>query len=182
MADGSTERRAGALSRRRLLAAAGASGAALLIGGRARAAESAEDAAAGAGAPRNFDSRLREIADRAEAERIVRDLIGDRTPRQGVAHLTVPDIAENGAAVPFTIKIDAAMTADDHPVVVHLVALENPYPELARFRFTTACGEAEVTGHCRLAASAPLVVVANMADGSVATAEAFVDVMIGGCG
>ena len=110
------------------------------------------------------------------------NLIGDRIPREGVVHLTAPDLAENATAVPFTIRVDCAMTEDDYPVSVHLVALENPYPELSRHHFTPACGEAEVSGRCRMAASAPLVVVANMSDGSVATTEAFVEVTGSGCG
>lgn len=165
--------RAGRLSRRRLLAAAGACGAAIALG---RAARGEEDRLL------RFGETSRVSAGRAEAERIIDSIIAGRTPREGVVHLTAPDIAENGAAVPFTITVDSAMTEDDYPVVVHLVALENPFPELARFRFTPACGEAEVTGRCRMRASAPLVAIAEMSDGSVARAERFVEVMLGGCG
>jgi sulfur-oxidizing protein SoxY len=163
------------MSRRRLLAAVSALGAALLIGRAALA----DDVSA---PTQDFHAKQRDIADRAEAERIVAELIGDRIPRAGVVHLTAPDLAENATAVPFTIRVDCAMTADDHPVSVHLVALENPYPELSRFHFTPANGEAEVSGRCRMAASAPLVVVAKMSDGSVATTEAFVEVTGSGCG
>ena len=150
---------------------ASASGAALLIG-RAGWADDAD----------NFTSQLRDIADRPMAEKIVADLIGDRTPREGVVRITAPDLAENGAAVPFTITVDADFAAGEHPTTVHLVALENPYPELARYHFTQACGEAEISGRCRMADTGPLVVVANMSDGSVATAEVFVEVTVGGCG
>jgi sulfur-oxidizing protein SoxY len=176
MAETSRTPTAGRLSRRRLLAAATACGATIAIGRAARAEEG------DGGRLLRFGQTSRVSAGREEAERIVGEIIAGRTPREGVVHLTAPDIAENGAAVPFTIKVDSAMTEDDYPVVVHLVALENPFPELARFRFTPACGEAEVTGRCRMRASAPLVVVAEMSDGSVATTEKFVDVMLGGCG
>ena len=179
MAERSKPRRAGRLTRRRLLAAATACGATMVIGRAGRAEETRD---VDGDRLLRFGETSRVAADREEAERIVRSIIGDRTPREGLVRLTAPDIAENGAAVPFTIEVECAMTEDDYPVIVHLVALENPFPELARFRFTPAGGEAAVTGRCRMHTSAPLVAVAEMSDGSVGKAEKFVDVMLGGCG
>jgi sulfur-oxidizing protein SoxY len=178
MAEKSTGRKVGRLSRRRLLAAAAASGATMVIGHAARAEETHRTSG---GQLLSFGQTFRVAADREEAERIVRGIIGDRTPREGLVRLTAPDIAEDGATVPFTIEVESAMTEEDYPALVHLVALENPFPELARFRFTPACGEAAVTGRCRMRASAPLVAVAEMSDGSVGKAEKFVDVVLGGC-
>ena len=179
MAEKMKSERPGWLSRRRLLAGAGAIGAATAVGRVARAEENDDFSG---DRSQGLHRALRVEPDRAKAERIVRNIIGGRVPREGVVHLSAPDIAENGAAVPFTIRVACAMTEDDYPVLVHLVALENPFPEIAEFRFTPACGEAEVTGRCRMRASAPLVVVAEMSDGSVAVTEKEVEVMLGACG
>jgi sulfur-oxidizing protein SoxY len=73
------------------------------------------------------------------------------------------------------------MTADDYPELVHLIALENPFPEIAKYRFTPACGVAEVTLRCRMRTSAPLVVVAEMSTGAVGVTERFVEVTLGAC-
>lgn len=181
MAEKSDKKNTGALSRRRLLAGAAAGGAALALGGVARA-----DDYDFSGNPfrdrfQTFRQTFRVEPNREEAERIVRAIIRGRAPLPGVVTVIAPDIAENGAAVPVTIKVDSPMTADDYPELVHLIALENPFPEIAKYRFTPACGVAEVTLRCRMRTSAPLVVVAEMSTGAVGVAERFVEVTLGAC-
>ncbi len=165
-----------------MLASAGAAGISIGIGAGVRAAEDFDFS----GNPfrdrfQSFRQTFRVEPDRAEAERIVDNIIAGRPLRPDLVTVLAPEVAENGAAVPITIKVDCAMTEEDYPLVVHLLALENPFPEIAKYRFTPACGVAEISGRIRMRASAPLVVVAEMSDGSVGKTERPVEVTLGAC-
>ena len=85
------------------------------------------------------------------------------------------------AAVPVSIEIKCAMTKTDYPKLVHLLALENPFPEIAKYRFSPACGRARIATRIRMRTTAPLVVLANMSDGSVGLTEKTVNVTLGAC-
>jgi sulfur-oxidizing protein SoxY len=120
--------------------------------------------------------------DRAEAELMVKVIVGDRAPRPGLVKIETPGLVENGESVPLKIHIDCAMTDADHPHMIHVFALDNPYPEVARYHLTPANGEARIEMRCRMARSSELVVVAEMMDGTVGIAEGHVDVTLGACG
>ena len=63
----------------------------------------------------SFRRTFRVEPDREEAERIVRHIIRDREPRTDLIDLDVPDIAENGSAVPVVAEI---VSAPDEPVLI----------------------------------------------------------------
>lgn len=73
------------------------------------------------------------------------------------------------------------MTEMDFPKVIHILALENPFPEIAKYKFTPACGVARVSARIRMRATAPLVAIAEMSDGSVGVSEKLVNVTLGAC-
>ena len=73
------------------------------------------------------------------------------------------------------------MEKQDWPKLVHFLAMDNPFPEVAKFYFTPACGEAEVAFRCRMRTSSYLVVIAEMADNTVAMTRRYVDVTLGAC-
>ncbi len=87
-----------------------------------------------------------------------------RARREGLIEATVPDIAEHGSLVPVRFGVACAMTGNDYLRTVHMVAMENPLPEIARYCFTPGCGEAEVAFRCRMRARAHLAFIADMAD------------------
>ena len=129
----------------------------------------------------SFRQTFRVEPDREEAERIVRNIIRGRDPKPNLVILDAPDIAENGSAVPITIHVKCTMTESDFPEVVHILALENPFPEIAKYKFTPACGAARVSARIRMRATAPLVAIAEMSDGSVGVSEKLVNVTLGAC-
>ena len=129
----------------------------------------------------SFRQTFRVEPDREEAERIVRNIIRGRDPTPNLVILDAPDIAENGSAVPVTIHVKCAMTESDFPKIVHILALENPFPEIAKYKFTPACGVARVSARIRMRATAPLVAIAEMSDGSVGVEEKLVNVTLGAC-
>lgn len=115
------------------------------------------------------------------AAALSRLLVG-RTVGDGGIAIDAPDLAENGNMVPVTISVESPMTVSDHVRQVVLLAPRNPVAEIARFRFTPACGRAWASTRIRLAESQELVVVAELSDGTLRQARRVIEVTIGGCG
>lgn len=94
----------------------------------------------------------------------------------------LPEIAENGNTVPFTIAYEGDMTGKSQVKSFHLIASGNPLPSVAAFHFSPLSGRAAVASRMRLAKTQEVVVIAEMADGRFALAKRTVKVTIGGCG
>ena len=73
------------------------------------------------------------------------------------------------------------MSTFDYPKRVHVLGLENPFPEIAIYEFFPEGGKAEVSFRCRLRKSSYLMVIADMQDGTVGVEKKYVDVMLGAC-
>lgn len=119
--------------------------------------------------------------DPEEAKRIVRNIIKGRKVREDLIYLKAPDIAENGNTVPISFAVDCSMEGKDYPKVVHILVLDNPFPEIAKFYFTPESGEANVDIRIRMRTSSDIIVIAEMQDGTVGKTMSFVDVTIGAC-
>lgn len=89
--------------------------------------------------------------------------------------LTAPEIAENGNTVP--IEIDAPGAE-----AVLILAMGNPTPGVAEFKFGPLAASQSASTRIRLAGTQDVVAVAKMKDGSFAKASSNVKVTIGGCG
>ena len=119
--------------------------------------------------------------DPEEAKRIVKNIIKGREIRSDLINLKAPDIAENGNTVPISFSVDCSMVDNDFPKTVHILVLDNPFPEIAKFYFTPSSGEANVSIRIRMRTSSNIVAIAEMADGTVGEAKSYVDVTIGAC-
>ena len=128
-----------------------------------------------------FRSAFPVAPDRGEAELMVKAVLRGRKPRPGLVSLSAPDLVENGEIVPLKVAVDCAMSAEDYPTMIHIFALDNPYPEVARYHLLPENGAAEIEMRCRMRVSSELVAVAEMADGTVGLAERHVDVTLGAC-
>jgi sulfur-oxidizing protein SoxY len=115
-------------------------------------------------------------------EEALKKIVGDAKPVDGKVALDLPEIAENGNTVPFTVTVDSPMTEKDHVKAVHLFSTGNPQPGVATFRFTPASGKAFVGSRMRLARTQDVVAVAELSDGKLIMAKRAVKVTIGGCG
>lgn len=150
--------------RRALLAtAAAATGTALLL----RARPAAASAAAAADPP----------ALRAAMARF----LGGATPRDGRITIELPEMVENGNAVPVTLSVDSPMTERDRVVAMALFASRNPAPEVAEFQLGPRTGRARVATRIRLATSQQVVALARLADGTVWTQRVDVLVTLAAC-
>ncbi|HYD64135.1 thiosulfate oxidation carrier protein SoxY [Azospirillum sp.] len=114
--------------------------------------------------------------------KLITDLAGGAALKEGRIKLDLPQVADNGATVPVSVKVDSPMTAQDHVRALYVLAEHNPIPETAIFRFTPACGEAEVSLRMRLAKTQTVYALAQMSDGSAYLAKGEVKVTVGGCG
>lgn len=122
------------------------------------------------------------LADTAAANEAVAKLIGGATPKTGKVTLKLPQIAENGNTVQFSVKVDSPMSDTDYVKAVHVLAEGNPGPEVASYFFTPDSGKAEFTARMRLAKTQTIRAVAVMNNGAVYEAREEVKVTIGGCG
>jgi len=150
-----------ALSRRDVLVGIGAAGAATALMLSHRPALAAED--------EGWEAALKKI-------------VGDQTPMEGKLTLEMPEIAENGNTVPFSISVDSPMSENDYVKAVHVISTGNPQPMVATFHFTPESGKAAVSSRMRLAKTQDIVSVAELSDGKFAIARKNVKVTIGGCG
>ncbi len=115
-------------------------------------------------------------------EETIKKIVGDAKATDGKINVDMPEIAENGNTVPFTIKVDSPMTEADHVKALHVISSGNPQPGVATFRFTPASGAATVSSRMRLAKTQDVIAVAELSNGSFLMGKRTVKVTIGGCG
>lgn len=94
----------------------------------------------------------------------------------------LPEIAENGNTVPFTISVESPMTEKEHVKAVHVISTANPQPNVATFRFTLLSGKASAASRLRLAQTQDVIGLAELNDGKFLMTRRPVKVTIGGCG
>lgn len=115
-------------------------------------------------------------------ELAVRNVLGDAKPADAKAMLDMPEIAENGNTVPFTVSLDSPMTDKDYVKAIHIIATANPQPGVASFHFTPQSGRAAVSSRARLARTQDVIAIAELSDGTFLMSKRSVKVTIGGCG
>jgi sulfur-oxidizing protein SoxY len=115
-------------------------------------------------------------------EQAVRKILGEAKPNDGKITLELPEIAENGNTVPFTISVDSPMTDKDHVKAIHIIATANPQPGVATFRLSQLSGKAVVASRMRLQRTQDVITIAELSDGRFLMTKRPVKVTIGGCG
>ncbi len=117
-----------------------------------------------------------------EAADAIAAFTGGKPTTPGKITIDLPEIAENGNTVPFSVTVDSPMTADDYVSDILVVAQANPRPRIVTFHLTPLCGRADVATRIRLAATQDVTVVAKTSKGQFITASKAVKVTVGGCG
>jgi sulfur-oxidizing protein SoxY len=108
-------------------------------------------------------------------------LLDGREAIEGGIELDLPRVAENGAQVPLTVRIDSPMTEADHVRAIHFIATRNPAPDIGSFHLSPHLARAEVFTRIRLAEEQEFLVLAELSDGRVFSQAAIVTVSVGGC-
>lgn len=115
-------------------------------------------------------------------EQALDKILGEAKPQPGKIALEIPEIAENGNTVPYTIVVESPMTEANYVRAVHVLATVNPLPRVASFKFTPLSGRAMVASRMRLAKTQDVMILAEMSSGRFILAQRTVKVTIGGCG
>lgn len=108
-------------------------------------------------------------------------LLAGRVPTEGGISVDLPETVENGAQVPFAVRVDNPMTAADHVRSIHLIATRNPAPDIGTFHLTPSLPRAEVFTRIRLAEGQDVLVLAELSDGRVLSRAVRITVELGGC-
>lgn len=117
----------------------------------------------------------------AQAQDIVAEFTGGKTPLVGKIELDIAFTADNANSVPVGIKIDSPMTAANYCSEVLIVAEKNPRPKVCSFKFEPGLAVPHLSARIRLAESQSVQVFAKMNDGSVFVARKSVTVTTGAC-
>lgn len=96
--------------------------------------------------------------------------------------LEMPELAENGNVVPYSLAVTNPMTDNDYVHTLHLLSTANPQAVVAKFQLVPATGKASVSGRMRLAKTQDVVAIAEISTGQLVVAVRKVEVTIGGCG
>ncbi|WP_371224720.1 thiosulfate oxidation carrier protein SoxY [Roseovarius sp. 2305UL8-3] len=111
----------------------------------------------------------------AAGEEQIAAFTGGADIADGGVTLNAPEIAENGNTVPIEVSAEGAAE-------IMVLALGNPTPPVATFKFGPLSASRSASTRIRLAQTQEILAVAKMEDGSFAKASATVKVTIGGCG
>ena len=102
----------------------------------------------------------------SEMEAAIRGYTNGKPVTRGRVKLDVPQLVENGNAVPVTVSVQSPMTAAEHVTGIAIFNDRNPQRDVVRFTLTPRSGKALVSTRIRLATSQQLVAVARLSDGS----------------
>ncbi|WP_158238540.1 thiosulfate oxidation carrier protein SoxY [Pollutimonas subterranea] len=110
----------------------------------------------------------------------IRDRVGDAQLSNETLLVTLPLVAEDGSAVPLTIK---SSLNSNGPSIRRLAifAPGNPTPQVAEFEFGLEIETLNLTTRIRLSESQTVIAVAHTDDGRVLIAERDVRVTTSGC-
>lgn len=116
-------------------------------------------------------------------EQVLQAVLADAEPvLDGPFTIELPELAENGNVVPYTLAVESPMTDADYVRTLHLLSSANPQAAVAKFHLIPATGKASVSGRMRLAKTQDVVAVAELFTGQLLVAVRKVEVTIGGCG
>ncbi len=116
-------------------------------------------------------------------EQVLQAVLADAEPvLDGPLTIELPELAENGNVVPYTLAVESPMTDADYVRTLHLLSSANPQAAVAKFHLIPATGKASVSGRMRLAKTQDVVAVAELFTGQLLVAVRKVEVTIGGCG
>ena len=117
-----------------------------------------------------------------DAEDALQNFFGDVDYQSEGMRVDLPQHADVGSSVPLTVRVDCAMTEEDHPRVIHILAHGNPTPHVLSAYFRPAAGRAEFSTRIRLETSQTVTAAAQMSDGRHIRVDTDLTVAFGACG
>jgi sulfur-oxidizing protein SoxY len=117
----------------------------------------------------------------ADSAKWIAETAGGATPEKTGIDMEMPQIAENGNAVPLHVRVASPMTPDDHVKAIHVFAERNPRPRVATFHLGPDAGRADVSTRVRLGGTQNVTVLAELSGGRWRVAAQNVLVTTGAC-
>lgn len=115
------------------------------------------------------------------AQRAIRKITGAAPVNRGKVTLELPELVDNGNAVPLAVRVESPMTPTDYVKAIHVFTQKNPLPEVASFRLGPRAGRASVATRIRLADTQTVIAICELSDGSFWSGSADVVVTIAAC-
>jgi sulfur-oxidizing protein SoxY len=120
-------------------------------------------------------------ATQADLEAAIRAITKGVRPKEDRVKVDAPPLAETGTAVPVTVAVESAMTAQDRVSAIYILLEQNPEPEAGAFHLGPRCGKAEVATRVRMFAPQKVYGLAAMSDGSFWIGSIHVEVTLAAC-
>jgi len=117
----------------------------------------------------------------ADAAKWIAETTRGAIPEKAGIEIEMPQIAENGNAVPLHIRVASAMTPGEHVKAIHVFAERNPRPRVATFHLGPDAGRADVMTRVRLGGTQSVTVLAELSGGRWRVAAQNVLVTTGAC-
>jgi sulfur-oxidizing protein SoxY len=111
----------------------------------------------------------------------IREVVGDKTIREGRVTLDLPPLIENGNAVPLTVSVESPMSEADHVKAIHVFNEKNPQPHVFDARLSPRNGKAMIATRIKLGDSQKIVAIAETSKGEFFSASADVIVTLAAC-
>jgi sulfur-oxidizing protein SoxY len=99
----------------------------------------------------------------AEVGALIQALVGDAPLKDGLIHLDLPVMVENGNSVSMSVSVAAPPSPVES---IHVFAEGNPLPRVAVFHFGPRSGGTRVATRMRLATSQTVIAIARLRDGT----------------
>lgn len=128
-----------------------------------------------------FGARAQGFSSPADPAKWIAQITGGSTPEKTGIEIEMPQIAENGNAVPLHIRVASPMTSGDHVKAIHVFAERNPRPRVATFHLGPDAGRADITTRVRLGGTQNVTVLAELSGGRWRVAAQNVLVTTGAC-
>jgi sulfur-oxidizing protein SoxY len=116
-----------------------------------------------------------------EVIELIERLTGKKATASDRLRLVMPRTFPNGYTVPLMLEVDSPMTEDDYVRQVRVVAPRNPLIDVATFHFLPQRSQPRVSTRIRLAEPQYVLALAEMNDGGLLVAKAWVEVATNGC-
>jgi sulfur-oxidizing protein SoxY len=122
-----------------------------------------------------------DLRDSPQLQAALSRFAGGAAVREGRVEFDLPELVENGNAVPVTVSVASPMSEGDHVAAIALFTGRNPLPEVAEFTLGPRAGRARVATRIRLATSQRVIAAAKLSDGTVWTRTVDVLVTLAAC-
>ena len=106
------------------------------------------------------------VAKKPEAMAAMQQILGSSVVNDGRVKLIIPPLVESGNLVVLKVSVESPMSPGDYVKSVHIIAENNPLPNIFSAYFTPRSGTASVTTRVRLADSQRVWAIAQMSDGT----------------